>query len=341
MADEAVFYKIEDDKYTIVAAATDDFTIIADSNESIKLVKQQIQKHCEITDLGAINWLLGVKISRNLEDHTISLCQQTYIEQILARFGLEDARTAVTPLEPGIDLTPDSPAVSSTLLTPYEKTKYREMIGSLMYVTVMTRPDISFAVSTLSQYLENPHTTHLKAVTRVFRYLLGTKHLKLVLGGSHSEISGYSDADWASHVHRHSISGFVYFIGAGIVSWSCKKQPIVTLSSTEAEYVALTHSSKDILWIHKLLSEFSRIFSFQMPTTLLCDNQGAIRLSKDSTFHARTKHIDVHFHFIRQTISTGHIVLKYCPTSDMIADVFTKSLAHHKFEKFRDLLGLK
>ena len=341
IADEAVFYKLEEDKFMIVAAATDDFTLIADSDESIELLKQQLRKRWEITDLGAINWLLGVKISRNLEDRTISLCQQTYIEQILARFGLEDSRTAVTPLEPGIDLTPDSPAVSSTLLTPYEKTKYREMIGSLMYVTVMTRPDISFAVSTLSQYLENPHTTHLKAVTRVFRYLSGTKDLKLVLGGSHSEISGYSDADWASHVHRHSISGFVYFIGAGIVSWSCKKQPIITLSSTEAEYVALTHSSKDILWIHKLLSEFSRIFSFHMPTTLLCDNQGAIRLSKDSTFHARTKHIDVHFHFIRQTISSGHIVLKYCPTSDMVADIFTKSLAHNKFEKFRDLLGLK
>jgi hypothetical protein len=151
MADEAVFYKLEGEKYTIVAAATDDFTLVADSDESIEIIKQQVRNHCEITDLGTINWLLGVKISRNLEDHTISFCQQTYIEQILARFGLEDSRTAVTPLEPGIDLTPDSPAVSSTLLTPYEKTKYREMIGSLMYVTVMTRPDISFVVSTLSQ----------------------------------------------------------------------------------------------------------------------------------------------------------------------------------------------
>ena len=200
--------------------------------------------------------------------------------------------------------------------------------------------DIAFAVSTLSQYLEAPRSTHMKAVTRVFRYLMGTKNLKLVLGSSHSNVSGYSDADWASHIHRHSISGFVYFIGSGIVSWSCKKQPIITLSSTEAKYVALTHSSKDILWIHKLLSEFSRVFSYSMPTTLFCDNQGAIRLSKDSTFHGRTKHIDVHFHFIRQTVSSGHITLKYCPTSDMVADIFTKSLGPTKFKKFRELLGL-
>ena len=214
------------------------------------------------------------------------------------------------------------------------------MIGCLMYATVMTRPDIAFAVSTLSQYLESPTTTHQHAVTRVFRYLSGTKSLKLVLGGPHSKIIGYSDSDWASQIHRHSISGFAFFVGTGVVSWSSKKQPIITLSSTEAEYVALTHSSKDIIWIHKILAEFSSIFPSSLPTTLFCDNQGAIRLSKDSTFHGRTKHIDVHFHFIRQTVSQGHLNLIYCPTDDMIADTFTKPLARFKFEKFRSLLGV-
>jgi hypothetical protein len=189
-------------------------------------------------------------------------------------------------------------------------------------------------VSTLSQYLESPHSTYLKAIICVFRYLLGTKHLKLVLGGTQNQIAGYSDTDWASHIHRHSISGFIYFIGASIVSWSCKKQPIVTLLSTKAEYIALTHASKDILWIHKLLTELAHIISFSTPTTLFCDNQGAIQLSHDSTFHGHTKHIDVHFHFICQTVSSGHIILKYCPTSDMIADMFTKSLAVNKFERF-------
>jgi hypothetical protein len=112
------------------------------------------------------------------------------------------------------------------------------------------------------------------------------------------------------------------------------------LSSTKAEYVTLMHALKDILWIHKLLTELSCVFSFLMPTTLFCDNQGAIRLSHDSTFHGHTKHIDVHFHFIQQTISSGHITLKYCPTSNMVANMFTKSLATNKFEKFQELLGL-
>ena len=341
IADEAVFYKIEEDKFTFVAAATDDFTIIADSPKTANyLIHEQIGKRFEFSDLGPINWLLGVSITRDLGKRTIALGQQAYIEQILYRFNLEEARKASTPMEAGVNLSPDSAHVSTALLSPVEKTKYREMIGCLMYAAVMTRPDISFAVSTLSQYLDAPHTTHVQAAIRVFRYLSGTKDLKLVLGGSTTNIVGYSDADWASQTHRHSISGFAFFIGDGVVSWSSKKQPIITLSSTEAEYVALTHSSKDIIWIHKLLTEFSSIFPFNIPTTLYCDNQGAVRLSKDSTFHGRTKHIDVHFHFIRQTVSQGHISLIYCPTDDMIADTFTKPLARFKFEKFRKLLGI-
>ena len=170
----------------------------------------------------------------------------------------------------------------------------------------MTCPDIAFAVSTLSQYLDSSYSTHIQAVTRVFCYLSATKELKLVLGGTQTNITGCSDANWDLQIHCHSISGFTFFVGIGTVSWSSKKQPIITLSSTKAEYVTLTHSSKDIIWIHKLLTEFSSIFSFTVPTTLFCDNQGAIHLSKDSTFHSHTKHIDIHFHFNCQTISHGH-----------------------------------
>ena len=243
-------------------------------------------------------------------------------------------------MEVGLDLNPDSFHLLATLLTPAEKTKYCEMIGYLMYATVMTHPDIVFAVSTLSQYLDAPQTTHLQAVTRVFHYLSDMKELKLVLGGPHSTIAGYSNVDWASQIHHHSISGFVFFVSIGAISWSSKKQPIITLSSTEAEYVTLTHSSKDIIWIHKLLTELSSVFLFTVPTTLFCDNQGAVTLSKDSKFHSHTKHIDVHFHFICQTVSHGHIVLSDCSTNDMITDIFTKALSYFKFERFCTLLGV-
>jgi hypothetical protein len=138
---------------------------------------------------------------------------------------------------------------------------------------------------------------------------------------------------------RHSISGYAFYIGNGAVSWSSKKQPIVTLSSTESEYVALTHAAKELIWLRKLITEI--IQPILSPSSLLCDNQGAISLSKDATFHARTKHIDTRFHFIRQTVDLQITSLTYCPTDDMVADIFTKSLARPKLEKFRHLLGLR
>ena len=304
VADEATFYKVDGNQFLVIAAATDDFTIVTNSRALSTKTKANLNQHFELVDLGNINWLLGVSVTRNFEDNTISLGQQAYIEQILGCFSLSNARPNVTPMESGADYHFDSPSISPTLLTSAEKTTYREMIGSLMYCATMTQPDIAFAVSMLSQFLESPRTTHLKAVKRVFYYLLSTKHLKLVLGGN-TTVAGFSDADWASQLHRHSISGYTYFVGLGTISWSAKKQPIITLSSTEAEYVALTHTAKDILWIHKLLKELSFLHNLSLPTTLYCDNQGAIRLSKDATFHGRTKHIDVHFHFIRPLATSG------------------------------------
>jgi len=223
--------------------------------------------------------------------------------------------------------------------SPYLKRKHSER---LLDLSVMTRPDITYAVSTLLQQLENPSITHLEFAWCVIWYLKGTKSLCLIFGGTTPSLCGYSNTDWASTLDRHSISGFAFFLGNRSVLWSSKKQPIVTLLSTESEYVTLTHAANDVIWIHKLLAEISPIYPEwpPPPSTLFCDNQDTICLSKDSTFHARTKHIDVHFHFIRQTVSQNQISLDYIPTMDMIVDIFTKSLSFHKFSGFRSLLGV-
>ena len=222
----------------------------------------------ELVDLGSINWLLSISVIWDIKNRTIALSQGSYINQILTKFHLDKARTTTTPMEPGANFTPDSPSVSPNLLSLSEKTIYQEMIGSLMYLSTMMWPDITYAVSTLSQYLDSPHTTHLDAVKQIFKYLAGTKHLHLVLGGhcldageKTTGVLGFSDADWASHLHCHSISGFAFFIGTGVVSWSAKKQPIITLSSTKSKYVALTHTTKDIIWIHKLLNKLSFLYN--------------------------------------------------------------------------------
>jgi hypothetical protein len=340
-ADLGVFYRFSGTKYTIVAVATDDLTIIAESVESAQLIKTQLNEHFELVDLGEIKWLLGVHITRDYENRTILLGQQTYIDDIVKRFGLEDARPLLTPMEPGADLTPGAPHVSPIKLTARERSSYREMIGALLYCSSVTRADVAYVISTLSRYLEEPTKTHHAAVLRSIRYLKGTRDHRLVLGGKDPKLRAYSDADWASQGHRHSISGFAIFHGCGVVSWSSKKQPIVTLSSTESEYVALTHVVKDLLWHRKLHNELSPFFdSITTPIPLFCDNQGAIILSKDSTFHMRTKHIDTHFHFVRETVNNNILSISYCPTDEMIADILTKSLARFKFEKFHSLLGI-
>ena len=174
---------------------------------------------------------------------------------------------------------------------------------------------------------------------RLVKYLKGSHDLCLVLGGLDAELHAYSDADWASSADRKSISGFAVFRGYGCISWSSKKQPIIALSSTESEYIALTHLTKDVLWTRKLLTDLHEPPSEATP--VYCDNQGAIRLTKDSAFHARTKHIDIRFHFIRQTAERGDIIVHDCRTDDMIADIFTKPLGRVKFEKFRFLLGME
>ena len=216
---------------------------------------------------------------------------------------------------------------------------YREAIGSLMYASVATRPDISFAVSTLSQFLNNPGHAHWEAVKRIFRYLSGTRDYELTYGVERHDLLGYTDADGAVQEHRHAISGNVFLLDGGAISWSSRKQELVTLSTAEAEYVAATHAAKEAIWLRKLIFE---IFpTLKAPTTLYCDNQAALRLATDDNYHARTKHIDIRYHFIRYVVASGALQLVYCPTDDMTADILTKGLPKWKVNFHVVSLGLR
>lgn len=216
---------------------------------------------------------------------------------------------------------------------------YREAIGSLMYASVATRPDITYAVSALSRFLDNPGDVHWEAAKRVLRYLSGTRDLTLTYGEERYDLTGYTDADGASHEHRHAVSGYAFLIDGGAVSWQSRKQEIVTLSTAEAEYVATTHAAKEAIWLRRLIFELFTITP--SPTTLHCNNQAAIKLAIEDNYHARTKHIDIRFHFIRQVIADNTLTLTYCPTDDMAADIFTKSLPKWKVLTHIATLGLR
>ena len=174
---------------------------------------------------------------------------------------------------------------------------------------------------------------------RIFRYLSGTRDYELTYGVERHALLGYTDADGAVQEHRHAISGNVFLLDGGAISWSSQKQELVTLSTAEAEYVAATHAAKEAIWLRKLIFE---IFpTLKAPTTLYCDNQAALRLATDDNYHARTKHIDIRYHFIRYVVASGALQLVYCPTDDMTADILTKGLPKWKVNFHVVSLGLR
>lgn len=292
----------------------------------------------EVTDLGEIHWLLGIEVKRNREEGKLMLSQRSYINSSLRHFGFEDAKPSSIPMDPSIHLSTDQSPKSTTEVARMQRIPYREAVGTLMYAAIGTRPDIAFAVQALSKFSKDPGEAHWEAVKRVFRYLKSTQNLWLTFGDQGDALKGYADADGNMSEDRRAVSGFAFIINGGAVSWSAKRQEIVMLSTTESEYVAATHATKEAIWIRSLISQ---IFDTVLTTTpLFSDNKSAIALTTDHKYHGRTKHIDIRYHFIRWVVEEGKIQLVYCPTEDMVADVFTKALPSPKVKHFACELGL-
>jgi hypothetical protein len=337
--DHSVFYRRNELEHLIVAVATDDMAVTSKRAVDAKNFKSEIQKHWEITDHGPIGWFLGFEIKRDRKAKTISINQRAYIESMVEKFRLTNTKRVHTPMDPNVQYSAQQSPSSVNQVGRMKGIPYAEAIGSVLWPTVVSRPDTAFAVGVLSQFIQNPGQAHWDAVKRIISYLDTTKDLWLTFGGNKNGLlEGYCDADWASQPHRHSISGYSFHFGVGAISWSSKKQSIVTLSSTEAEYVAETHAAKEGIWLRSFIKEIMGIE--RDPLTLKADNQGAIALAKDNKFHARTKHIDLRYHFIREAVDDGKIKMEYIPTTENVADIFTKSLARSRHEELVAKLGL-
>lgn len=337
--DHGVFFAKSAAGIVVLAIHVDDCTITGTTRKLLDDYKVRINARYAMTDLGPISWLLGIQVTRNMQNRTITLSQRSYIESIIARFNFTDAKPLAIPMDPNVAFSKDDCPKTEDEIAKMRRIPYREAIGSLMYASVGTRPDIAFAVSTLSQFLDNPGPVHWEAVKRIFRYLVGTKDWGLTLGGGKEGLEGFTDADGASQEHRRAISGYAFIMDGGAISWSSRKQELVTLSTTEAEYVAATHAAREAIWLRHFIGE---VFSpLTDPTTLHCDNQSAVAIATNGNFHARTKHIDIRYHFIRYVVEDKSIRLIYCPTDDMTADTFTKALPSAKAKHFAAALGLR
>jgi transposase InsO family protein len=341
LSDQCV-YKNKDTGLIIITHV-DDMLIIGKDTAKITQLKQDLNTKFQMDDLGTAAYFLGIRITRDREKRTVSICQDAYIRKILKRFSMENCKHVDTPMASG---TQEFMVPYNKKATETETTEYQSMIGSLMYLATNTRPDIMYSVSILSRFLSNPSPQHCNAARRVFQYLKGTIDLAITYGGDHKDenmrLHGFSDADYAACRHtRKSISGYVYFLGGGVIGCSAKRQSTVALSTTEAELYGVVKAAMEGCWLRYLLREIGYHFNDAENVRLYGDNQGALSLAENPEFHQRTKHVDIKYHWIRDMVERGVIDLYYKRTEDMAADGLTKSLSPVKHRVFVKLLKLQ
>ena len=265
----------------------------------------------------------------------MTLTQRKYALDLLHRVSMENCKPTSTPLSTSDQLA----RVSGRPLSTDDSFRYRNVVGGLQYLT-LTRPDISFAVNKVCQFLSQPTDAHWEAVKRILRYVKGTLHTGLKFRKAVStSISIFTDADWAGCPDdRRSTGGFAIFVGPNLISWSSKKQPTVSRSSTEAEYKALANGAAEAIWVESLLKELG--VSQQRVPVLWCDNLGATYLTANPVFHARTKHIEIDFHFVRERVASGALEVRFISSNDQLADVFTKPATRQMLDRFSTNLNL-
>ena len=325
-ADECIYIKNDDDGIKVISVYVDDLGLFASSKRGMTWMKGELNRSFIMTDLGEMKKILGIRVERNREQGMLKISQGPYIDKVLNRFYMHHANPVTTPLSKNVKLT-----------TPNEPTKllnvpYAQAMGSIMYAALGSRPDLAFTIQHLSQFTTNHGTEHWTAVKHALRYLSGTRDAGVVFRKTDKlELEIFVDSDFANRQDALSIGGYVTMLGGGCVAWSSKKQRTVALSTTEAEYIALTEGAKEMVWLRRLLKELG---SEQTgPTSVRSDNLGSITLSHDATYHARTKHINVAYHFIRERIASNEATVTYVQSEENLADVMTKALdaPQHKY----------
>jgi hypothetical protein len=287
-----------------------------------------------MVDMGVAKRYTGIEIEYN-DDGSIKIHQESYIRELLKRHGMEDCNPVSTPSDPSIKLTK-----TTDVDNPVNSTEYASITGGLMFGACVTRPDIMHATTQCSAYNANPCSRHLMAAKRILRYLAGTSDLGITYRPPTSDPEVFSDSDYAGNEDtRRSTTGCVVMFNGGAVIWQSRRQPTVALSTTEAEYMALTEAAKEVKWIRTFLAELG--YGSTRSTVVNTDNQGALALAKNPVSHARSKHIDIRHHFIRESIADKSVWLQYVPTDDMTADSLTKALGRQKHYRCLTLMGME
>lgn len=332
------FYRGEElGDVTILGIWVDDGLLATKTKERARAIIKYLETHFEMTSRLADHFI-GLEITRDRSRRQIFVSQTNFIQTLLERFRMTGCNPSSVPADPDSRLSVTS---SPKYRDPLKSTPYRAAIGGLMYVAKMTRPDVLFALIAASRYCENPGKAHWEAVERILSYLSGTMDYGLCFGGTSSDnlLIGYSDSDFAGCPDtRRSTSGLLFILNGGPIAWSSHLQKPVAQSTSEAEYYAAGHASREIVWLRELLNQLG--FQQSLPTSLMCDNNSTIMMVLNPVFHERTKHIGIKYHFIRQQHLAKNIEMVSVPTDDELADILTKPLGAIKFRINRSRIGV-
>jgi histone deacetylase 1/2 len=331
--DTSLFHFRKGTLIMFVLVYVDDIIVASSSQQATDALLKSLEQEFALKDLGDLHYFLGIEVKKMGDG--LFLSQSRYATDIIKRAGMDKSKPVDTPLS----ITEKLSITEGEALGVEDSTRYRSLVGALQYLT-LTRPDISFAVNKVCQFLHAPTSTHWSAVKRILRYVKGSLSMGLKIRKSNSMlISAFSDADWAGCVDdRRLTGGFAVFLGPNLISWSARKQPTVSRSSTEAEYKSLANATAELIWIQKLLDELK--IDHPPAARLWCDNIGARYLSANPVFHARTKHVEIDFHFVRERVAQKLLDIRYIHTRDQLADGFTKPLATSRMKEFRHNLNL-
>ena len=333
-ADPCIFFSDKDPRL-ITTIWVDDGLAICKSAQRLQAIIAYLKHHLDVT-IGTDDMYIGLRIIRDRSKCLLFVDQQRFIESLLVKFGYADAHLVATPTDSNVQL--QAPRPDDDSLPPVFP--YQELVGSLLYVQIATRPDITHAVSKVSQFSTNYRQIHCTVVSCIAKYLQGTSDFSLCYDGSEgfNVIQTYADADYAYDLDdRKSHSGCIILLNKAPILWLSTKQLCIAISTIESKYIAASLASKETVWVQRLLANIG--FAQRSPTLLLSDNQSAIRLLNPE-YYKRTKHIKIHYHMIREIQTRGEINAVYVPTDAQLADIFTKALTPEKFHRLQDGLNI-
>ncbi|KAJ1572409.1 hypothetical protein NDA12_000348 [Ustilago hordei] len=329
-----IYTKGQGEDMAIVVIYVDDTLVIAPRLETVLEVKKQIGQRWKMEDSGEVSHFLGIKISRDRAMRTMTIGQSGYIDQVLAKHLDKRTKPTMVPMQS----IPEGTLVASAA----QQKEYPVIVGKLLWVANSTRPDLSLTVGVLARHMREPSQEHYQAAQRVLRYLESTRQVGLVYRASESQESlvAHSDANWASDatIQRRSTSGSVALVYGNPVAWKSATQKCVSLSAVEAEFIAATEATREVLFLKQLLRSIG--IATGTPT-VYSDNTGCIQVSKDPAQHWKLKHIDTKYHFVRNNVQEGRVQIKYVDTTRNLADVLTKPIGRQAMQQARSGLHLQ